>query len=182
MKTKLILLFALLLTSCMPATPTEELVSATEIPVQAPTSTDTSMPIPTDTSTPTNVPTATPIVCSTLLTPEDGTKLPEMGKVTFSWEPMQNAVFYKLNIILPSNDIATFSLDKAKRDQYIEAFSAAGEYHWQVTAIGADGNEICISTLFSFSKPEIQNMNSGSSNGGNCPPDCGWNGGGGGGN
>jgi hypothetical protein len=182
MKTKLILLFVLLLTSCMPAMPTEELVSATEIPVQAPTSTDTPMPIPANTFIPTDVPTATSLACSALLTPADGAKLPETGKVTFSWEPMQNAALYKLNIVLPSNDIASFDLDKTKRDQYIEMFSAGGEYHWQVIAIDADGNKICTSTLFSFSKLETQNINnsSNSNNGSSCPPVCGGDGGGGG--
>jgi len=41
---------------------------------------------PTSTSTPTDTPSPTPIPCFKLLTPENGTKLPAIGKVTFSWE------------------------------------------------------------------------------------------------
>jgi hypothetical protein len=51
-----------------------------------PTSTHTpaSTATNTPTSTPTDTPSPTPISCFKLLTPENGTKLPAIGKVTFS--------------------------------------------------------------------------------------------------
>jgi len=63
-------------------------IPATPSPTLAPTSTDTPAPTATSTptSTPTDTPSPTPIPCFKLLTPENGTKLPAIGKVTFSWE------------------------------------------------------------------------------------------------
>lgn len=57
-------------------------------PTVAPTSTNTKTPQPTATDTPTSTPTdtatPTPIPCFKLLTPENGTSLPALGKVTFT--------------------------------------------------------------------------------------------------
>jgi hypothetical protein len=63
---------------------------------------------------------------------------------------MNEAGSYVLNIIFPSGETVTFETDQTFRDRYMEAFAAGGEYKWQVTAQGADGNEICISQAFAF--------------------------------
>jgi hypothetical protein len=36
----------------------------------------------------------------------------------------------------------------------MEIFPNGGEYNWFVTAIGADGNEICSTDAFTFTKPQ----------------------------
>ena len=110
----------------------------------------------------------------TLLTPENGADLPPEGKVTFSWTPMNEAGSYVLNIIPPSGETVTFETDQTFRDRYMEAFTAGGEYQWQVTAKGADGSEICISKAFVFDKPAYEktnnNGNSGDGGGDWTPP------------
>ena len=152
------------LASCMPH------VTQTIAPTLTPTATDTKTPEPsltnTPTSTPTDPPTPTEIPCFRLLSPENGTKLNPIGKVTFAWEAMQGAIIYRLEIILPSNQSVFFETNNASRDQYLEAFSMGGTYQWKVTAFDATGKIICFAESFAFEKPEYnpppQNQNNGS--------------------
>ena len=164
MKTKIVLLLiiGILLSSCAPATPTQESevvndvvteASATEVPIaQEPVVTEE----PVATEAPTEIPTETPIACVTLLTPVNGVEIPPIGKVTFSWTPMDEAGNYVLNIILPSGEVVPFETDQTFRDRYMEAFTAGGEYQWQVIAQGMNGGEICVSEVARFEKPAYQ--------------------------
>ena len=175
MRTKIAIVIFVLLTSCAPATPTqgdeavelatEEIV--TEAPaVQGPITTEE--PVPTE--APTGMPTETPIACVTLLTPLNGVDIPPVGKVTFSWTALDEAGKYVLNIILPTGTIVPFETDQPFHDRYMEAFSAGGEYQWQVVAQGEDGSEICVSESATFDKPFYQppkNSGGGGSDGGN---------------
>ena len=176
MKTKVtvLILISVLLVSCTPATPTQENgvvndvateASATEAPeTQEPVITEE----PVATELPTEVPTEPPLACVTLLTPINGVEIPPVGKVTFSWTPMDEAGNYVLNIILPSGDIVPFETDKTFRDRYMEAFVAGGEYQWQVIAHGKDGSEICVSEVSTFDKPAYEKpKGSGGDGGGN---------------
>jgi hypothetical protein len=165
----------IILTSCTPtATPTPAPIDTpaqvTEPPVAAEPATQEPVvpeaPIVTDTP----IPTSLPLACVTLLTPKNGADLPSTGKVTFSWTPMDEANFYLLNIILPSGEIVTFKTDQTFRDRYMEAFTAGGEYQWQVTAQGADGNKICISETFAFDKSAYQKPNGSGGDGGSGGP------------
>lgn len=111
-----------------------------------PTQTNTPTATATQTSTPTEIP------CFHLLSPENKAKLPTIGKVTFSWEAMQGATIYKLEIILPSNQSVIFETDKTSRDQYLEAFSMGGKYQWKVSAFDINSTVICIAEPFVFEK------------------------------
>ena len=121
------------------------------------TSTKTNTPFPTETNTPTSTPPETPtpteIPCFRLLSPENGAKLPAVGKITFSWETMQGAVRYQIQFTFPSGQVISFDSENTSNTRYIESFIAGGIYAWQVIAIGGDGQEICIAEPFTFEKP-----------------------------
>ena len=149
----------MLLTSCEIATATQESEDVNDVATEAPA---TEAPItqepviteePVATELPTEAPTEPPLACVTLLTPINGVDIPPVGKVTFSWTPMDEAGKYVLNIILPSGDILPFETDQTFRDRYMEAFVAGGEYQWQVVAQGTNGSEICVSEIATFDKP-----------------------------
>jgi len=170
MKTKITILVIIgfLLTSCTPETGTQENEVSTEAPVtEAPV---TQEPVVTDepiaTELPAEAPTNAPIACVTLLTPVNGVDIPPVGKVTFSWTPMNEAGNYVLNIILPSGDIVPFETDQIFYDRYMEAFVAGGEYQWQVIAQGKDGSEICVSEIATFDKPAYKKPKGGGGDGG----------------
>ena len=170
MKTKVVLLLiiGILLSSCAPATPTQEsevvndVVTeepATEAPetqepviTEEPVSIESPTEEPVATELPTEVPTEPPLACVTLLTPINGVEIPPVGKVTFSWTPIDEAGKYVLNIILPTGDVVPFETDQTFRDRYMEAFVAGGEYQWHVIAQGTDGSEICVSESATFDK------------------------------
>ncbi len=152
------------LASCMPR------VTQTIAPTLTPTSTNTDTPEPPPTNTPTSIPTETPtpteVPCFRLLSPENGAKLLNVGKTTFSWEAMQGAITYKLEIILPSSQSVFFETNNTSRDQYIEAFSMGGAYQWKVTAFNANGKIICSTEPFTFEKPEYNPPSQNHNNGG----------------
>ena len=172
LKVAILVFISILLVSCAPATPTQEdevvEIATEEIVTEAPT---TQEPITTEEPIVTEESTEAPIVCVTLLTPVNGVEIPPVGKVTFSWTPMNEAGKYVLNIILPSGVVVPFETDQSFYDQYIEAFSMGGEYQWQVVAQSKDGSEICVSEVFTFDKPAFEQ-----------PSDNGGDGGSGGGN
>lgn len=126
-----------------------------------PTSTSTNTPEPNSTSTPTDTPSPTPIPCFKLLTPENGTKLPAIGKVTFSWEAMPGATRYQLQITLPSGQVVPFDVEGTSSTRYMESFLTAGIYHWQVIALQPDGTVICTSESCTFEKPAMPSGNNG---------------------
>jgi hypothetical protein len=129
-------------------------IPATPSPTLTPTSTNTPEPTATNTptSTPTDTPSPTPIPCFKLLTPENGTKLPAIGKVTFSWEAMPGATRYQLQITLPSGQVVPFDVEGTSSTRYLESFLIAGMYHWTVIAFDSNGASICISNPFTFIK------------------------------
>ncbi|GAB4424084.1 MAG: hypothetical protein Kow002_13640 [Anaerolineales bacterium] len=99
--------------------------------------------------------------CTTLLTPEEGTTLPAVGKVTFSWEPVPGAESYILRFILPNDKIVEFETAKTTLDRYMEAFGMSGEFEWNVIAFDMDENEICVSERLLFTKPSKPSNGSG---------------------
>jgi len=151
--------------------------TVTDIPTPAakPSKTNTPQPIETNTPNPTLTPTETPIPtpteipCFQLQSPENEAKLNVIGKVTFSWEAMQGAVNYKLEITLPSSQSVIFETNKISRDQYLEAFSMGGKYQWKVIAFDAKNKVICTAEPFTFEKsayvPPKNNGGGGDGNG-----------------
>ena len=177
MKTKiaLLIIISFFLASCEMATATQESEDVNDVATEAPATEApvTREPVVTEepiaTELPTEAPTEPPLACVTLLTPINGVEIPPVGKVTFSWTPMDEAGNYVLNIILPSGETVSFETDQTFRDRYMEAFVAGGEYQWQVIAQDANGSEICISEVATFEKPAYQqpSSNTGGDDGGN---------------
>jgi hypothetical protein len=174
MKTKITILviIGILLTSCAPDTATQESEVVKDVVTEAPVieapltlePVETEEPVATE--SPIEVPTDPPLACVTLLTPINGVDIPPVGKVTFSWTPMDKAGSYLLEIILPSGETVSFETDQTFRDRYMEAFVAGGEYQWRVIALGADGSEICVSKVSTFDKPTYEKPKDGGGNDG----------------
>lgn len=113
----------------------------------SPTETNTPSPTPTETATPTEIP------CFRLLSPENGAKLPAVGKVTFSWESMKGATRYQIQITFPSGQVVSFDTKNTNNTRYIESFIAGGIYSWKVIASDSQNNVICTVEPFTFEKP-----------------------------
>lgn len=98
--------------------------------------------------------------CTDLLTPEDGAELGSSGPVTFSWQPVDEVALYQLYILFPTEVDLTFELTETSITRYLEAFSMhpayhqGGEHQWNVTALNAEGETICNSDFFTFTKPD----------------------------
>ena len=161
MKTNVVIvvIIAIFLTSCTPRIPTQEIEVTNHVPTEVSiTEVATTQELvvteePIATKAPTKAPSKTPLSCVTLLTPPNGAEIPAIGKVTFSWNPMNEATFYVLNIMLPSGATVSFDTEQTFRGQYMEAFSAGGQYQWRVIVQDRKRNEICSSELATFSKP-----------------------------
>ena len=157
----ILVIIGTLLTSCAAETAMQEVEVthsvSTEMPstevAMTPTLVITQEPIATE--SPTKAPSQIPPSCVTLLTPLNGAEIPAMGKVTFSWSPMDEVAFYVLTIIQPSGNTVLFETKQTFRGQYMEAFSMGGSYQWKVTTIAQDRkrSEICSSELATFRKP-----------------------------
>ena len=167
MKTKsAILIISFLLVSCAPKTATQESEVVNDVVTEVAVTEASTTQEPVATESPVEAPTEPPIACVTLLTPVNGVEIPPVGKVTFSWTALDEAGKYVLNIILPSGGIVPFETDQTFRDQYMEAFSAGGEYQWQIVAQSTDGSEICVSEVVSFDKSAYEQPKDGSNDGG----------------
>jgi hypothetical protein len=121
-----------------------------------PTDTSTPTPIPpsaTSTSTPTGTPTPEN-ACFKLLTPLNDIILNKTGLVTFSWEPQAEAEKYQIIFTSPSGAQNILETTFTSLTDYIEFLQIGGLYSWQVTALNANGETICTSSAFSFSKPD----------------------------
>ena len=159
MKTNVVIvvIIASLLTACTPTMPTQEIEVTNHVPTEVSFTEAAMTPglVVTEepTATATEAPGRTPLSCVTLLTPPNGAEIPAIGKVTFSWNPMNEATFYVLNIMLPSGETVSFDAKQTFRGQYMEAFSAGGQYQWRVIVQDRKRNEICSSELATFSKP-----------------------------
>lgn len=152
-KARILIFISILLLSCAPEAPAQEdeiIEIATDAPViEVP---KTQEPVITEEPVATELPSEIPLACVTLLTPVNGAEIPPVGKVTFSWTPMDEAGKYVLNIILPSGDVVPFETDQTFRDRYMEAFVTGGEYQWWVIAQDVDGSQICVSEVSAFDK------------------------------
>ena len=138
----------------------------TDTPEPTATATQTSTATQTPTATVTQMPTQ--ISCLNLLTPANNAELDAIGKVTFSWQAMQGAASYKLEITLPTGQVISFNTNGVSRDQYLEAIKMAGIFQWRVIALDNSGAVICTSDPFTFEKPEYKPpQNNGGNGGGN---------------
>jgi hypothetical protein len=140
--------------------------TATPTATNTATPTFTATPSSTATNTPTSTPTQTPIPCFKLLIPENGVVLPAIGKMTFTWEPVQGAEKYLIEFTLPTGNPVPFESFEPNLTRYLESFPVGGEYQWQVTALDDSGNMICISDPFIFQRAEKSQNNNGGGGGG----------------
>jgi hypothetical protein len=92
--------------------------------------------------------------CFQILAPASGASLPQLGPVTFEWEAQPGAQRYVMTFLDPLGRRATIQTNATRDIRYIEIFPTGGEYSWFVTAIGADGREICSTSAITFTKPQ----------------------------
>ncbi|MBC8336543.1 MAG: hypothetical protein ISR59_10075 [Anaerolineales bacterium] len=184
MKSKLILILALLLgtLACGVSTPTP--APSNDAAQEDPTATFTPEPAKINAAPevkdekPASTATFTPEHpdCVELLTPLDKVELPAEGKVTFTWTALDEAELYILNFIFPDGLALEFETAETSKNRYMEAFSMhpaynqGGEHQWNVTTLNADGEEICNSDFFTFTKPTNapQDGSDGDSGDGSC--------------
>lgn len=152
MKLRRIIFLALLLSACLPVTPTP-MEEATE------ESATTEEAVATEERTVTEEPAATealtepPLRCVELLAPLNLADLPALGKVTFEWSALEGADSYLLIFTLSSGESVAFETDGTTRERYMEAFPQGGAYQWNVAALDAEGETLCDSDFFTFAKP-----------------------------
>ena len=161
----LIVIVAFLFTSCAPGIPTSKVEVTTTAPTKVSFTEVAMTPTPvvteksTATETPTMAPSNTPPSCLMLLTPADGEEFPAVGRVRYSWSPVNGALFYALNIMSPSGETISFEAKQPFREQYLEALPLGGTYQWKVIAEDRKRKEICSSELATFSKPSYVEPN-----------------------
>ncbi len=133
--------------------------TSTNTSTPAPTATITLTPNPSPTSTeippPTLTETPTPS-CLRLLSPPNGANLPSLGKQTFEWEPLSGAKKYVLQINAPGYRKQTFESEQPSLYRWLNTIPWAGDYSWQVTAMDANGQIMCDSGQFGFTKPKFR--------------------------
>jgi len=174
MKIRWLLLLVLILSACISDVPETEQQTESPIQTQAPETeipvteepVETEVPVTTELP-PTEPPPTEEPVCAKLLTPADGLEVPAVGKVTFSWKPIEGADSYILRFTLPSGNIVEFETDEAAKDRYMEAFEMGGEFEWNVIVYNLNGDEICISESALFTKPALNSSNGDEKDGNN---------------
>jgi hypothetical protein len=121
----------------IPPTPTEAVVMpAADTETPAPAATDTPEPS-----------------CLRLLEPENGVSLRSIGRLNFVWEPLSGAAKYLLVITPPDYHFKQiFESEQPGLNRWLDTIPWAGEYSWQVSALDADGQEICVSRASTFNK------------------------------
>lgn len=125
---------------------------ATEAPTEEPAETPTATPT-------TAVESALPPAgasnaCSVPQEPSDGSVLGKIGQVQFNWTEQPGAQTYILTFLNADGSRARVETSSNSASLFIEVLPAGGEYTWFVTALGADGTEICSSASITFSKPK----------------------------
>jgi hypothetical protein len=102
------------------------------------------------TATGTSVPPAPPCLVP-LLPPEDNS-FGSFGKISFSWESNIEAASYTVIVTAPNGTVMTFPVKTNEYSRWIESFSWGGEFTWQVAALDANGNTLCLSKPMRFTK------------------------------
>jgi len=91
--------------------------------------------------------------CFKVVGPKAGSELPFQGKVKFEWESQPGATKYTLTFKNAQGNIMSFDTTETSLEKYIEILPKDGQYDWDVTAYGGDGNAICKTEPVTFSKP-----------------------------
>jgi len=109
------------------------------------------------TKTPTQSPVPEKLTnCVQLLSPIDESEVPAVGQTAFSWTPLDDAVYYRLTITIPTGETVDFDSEATVYDRYMETFSQGGTFQWVVSPLDAGGNAICVSNPYVFNKSAYQ--------------------------
>ncbi len=95
-------------------------------------------------------------VCLNVLSPSNGSDQPQTGPVGFAWDPKAGASYYVLTIHYPNGSTALFQTTDTSITRYAESMAPGGSYSWDITAFDANGNKLCTTDTFTFSKQETE--------------------------
>lgn len=89
-----------------------------------------------------------------VLAPKNGTVLNDEG-VTFTWEPINEAISYKIQIAVPNFENATqIVTDSLVTNTFFNQILSSGNYEWRVRAENSDYATTYTSTKFSVMAPD----------------------------
>jgi len=130
----------------------------TDIPTIEPSTTPTYTQLPpTETQEPAASPTETQKPsCFKLLNPPKGAYLQTTGKLYFEWDPLEGAEIYVLDISAPYGRKQQFESSVPTVMRWLDTLPSAGPYTWQVTALDANGEVMCIEGPYDFNKPKFK--------------------------
>jgi len=163
--TLLIVLIIGIVSACNPQTDETLVTSEPSISLPPPTGTSTATsssspttnstlpPTLTATQTNTPIPTFSPTaVCLRVLNPPDEIQYPELGEVKFEWETVTGAAKYRLEMVTPMDTTIVFETFLTSVNRYLIMYPWGGTYTWKLSAIGSDGQAICVAGPFNFTK------------------------------
>lgn len=136
-------------------------VTAEEVSADAPTRAATVSPTPTFTERPTAPPTLSSLSCFHLSYPENGTTISGTSTIEFRWDTQPGAQLYILTVFYPYPDQSRTDVPTNNTNVLVSLNTASktATYAWSVKAFDINGNAICNSTLFSFTKiEEVSNL------------------------
>jgi hypothetical protein len=93
--------------------------------------------------------------CFDLLAPENDARIPAIGPINFTWQPMQNAARYVVDIKMPDGTTLPFETSNTQLRRYAESTAMGGTYEWQVDALDTSGGTLCTAGPLSYFKPEL---------------------------
>ena len=156
MNSRLSLIFILLasiVASCAPqatqvdSKPSLPLFTQTSIP---PTATLTFTPASTETRLPSDTPAPTLSSCTVALTPVDNALVPAQGPFDFTWTPFAGAASYIVSIGPARWYPTNFPVSGTILTRYMENFPSGPAYEWTISAVNANGQEICKAGPYKF--------------------------------
>jgi|SRR5687767_906729 len=133
----------------LPATAT---VTAEEISTNTPTMVAGASATITSTKRPTFTPTLTPVACFHLIYPGNGTTISGGSTIRFRWNAQPGAQLYILTVIHPDNSRSDAQTKNTNASLSLKKLSKTTIYKWYVNAVDLNGNLICNSATFFFTK------------------------------
>lgn len=115
----------------------------------------TTSPTTTSTKKPTLTPTLTSFPCLQLIYPENGTTLSGGPTIRFRWNAQPGGQLYILTVIHPDNSRSDVQTKNTNVALSLKKISEAAVYKWYVNAMDANGNQICNSAIFFFTKIQM---------------------------
>lgn len=126
--------------------------TAEEVSTDTPTMAARASATPTSTEKPTPSPTLTSLSCFHLIYPGNGTTISGASTIQFRWDAQPGAQLYILTVIHPDMSRSDIRTKNTKVSVSLKKASKTARYTWYVNAFGFNGNQICNSAAFSFTK------------------------------